>query len=97
MYQVNNRIPVESPEHLAMLKERFSQAPESLKQVPGFVSFRLLEAEDGSHILVETIFESKEYFLQWTESEHFKRAHGRRSGNEEGRRANLSRYHVVIK
>ncbi|SEN38663.1 antibiotic biosynthesis monooxygenase family protein [Lihuaxuella thermophila] len=95
MYQVNNRIEITSSEHLAMLKERFSKAPESMKQVPSFISFRLLEAEDGSHVVAETIFESKEDFIRWTESEHFKRAHGGRSGD--ARRADLASYYVVIK
>lgn len=94
MYQVNNRIDITSPEHLAMLKERFAQAPESMKKVPGFLSFRLLEAENGSHVIVESIFESKEHFIAWTESEHFKRAHGGRGGD--GRRPELASYHVVI-
>jgi heme oxygenase (staphylobilin-producing) len=95
MYQVNNRINVESPEHLAMLKERFAKAPESMKQVPGFISFRLLEAEDGSHVVAETVFESPEHFRAWVESEHFRRAHGGRSGD--ANRAELAKYHVVIK
>ncbi|MBA4496016.1 antibiotic biosynthesis monooxygenase family protein [Paenactinomyces guangxiensis] len=95
MYQVNNRIEITSPEHLIILKGMFSNAPESMKQVPGFVSFRLLEAEDGSHMIVESIFETKDHFLQWTESEHFRQAHGGDSGKE--RRVNITGYHVVIK
>jgi heme-degrading monooxygenase HmoA len=94
MYQVNNRIDVTSKEHLEMLKERFAQAPESMRQVPGFISFRLLEAEDGSHLVAETVFESKEAFEAWTESEHFRRAHGGRSGSGG---AQLSRYYIAVK
>ncbi|MGX9708609.1 antibiotic biosynthesis monooxygenase family protein [Laceyella tengchongensis] len=94
MYQVNNRINITSPEHLAMLRERFSNAPESMSRVPGFVSFRLLEAEDGSHVLVETVFKSKEDYRTWVESDHFKRAHGGRTG--EANRPELSSYHVRI-
>ena len=94
MYLVNNRIPVTSEEHLNMLKERFSHAKESMKAVPGFVSFRLLKAEDGSHLVAETVFETKQDFINWTRSEHFRRAHGGRSA-EEGR-ANVSAYEVLI-
>ncbi|TCW35780.1 antibiotic biosynthesis monooxygenase family protein [Laceyella sacchari] len=92
MYQVNNRINITSPDHLAMLRERFSNATESMSRVPGFVSFRLLEAEDGSHILVETVFKSKEDFRAWVESDHFKRAHGGRTGDADG--PDLSSYYV---
>ncbi|PRZ11987.1 heme oxygenase (staphylobilin-producing) [Laceyella sediminis] len=94
MYQVNNRINITSPEHLTILRERFSNAPESMSRVPGFVSFRLLEAEDGSHVLVETVFKSKEDYRAWVESDHFKRAHGGRTG--ETNRPELSSYHVRI-
>jgi heme oxygenase (staphylobilin-producing) len=94
MYQVNNRIEITSPEHLAMLKERFAKAPQSMKKVPGFISFRLLEAEDNSHVIAETVFESKRHFLAWIESDHFKQAHGGRSGNDN--HSQLSCYYVAI-
>lgn len=94
MYQVNNRIRIESEEQQRHLVERFRSAPESMKKVPGFVSFRLLKAEDGSHLLVETIFESKEDFIHWTQSEHFKRAHDGRS--HQNARPDLSTYEVLI-
>ncbi|MFC7441642.1 antibiotic biosynthesis monooxygenase family protein [Laceyella putida] len=95
MYQVNNRINITSPEHLAMLRERFGKAPESMKQVPGFLSFRLLEAEDGSHVIAETVFASKEAFRAWVESDHFKRAHGGRGGDAS--RPDLASYYVRVK
>lgn len=94
MYQVNNRINITSPEHLAMLRERFGKAPESMKQVPGFLSFRLLEAEDGSHVIAETVFGSRESFRAWVESDHFKRAHGGRSS--EPSRAQLASYYIRV-
>ncbi|MBD1372311.1 antibiotic biosynthesis monooxygenase [Hazenella sp. IB182357] len=94
MYQVNNRIDIQSDEQLAMLKERFQNANESMKKVDGFISFRLLIAEDHSHIIAETIFEKKDNFIAWTESEHFKRAHGGRSGD--AKRANIASYEIAI-
>ena len=33
MYLVNNRIPVKNEEHLRELKERFQNAPQSMKAV----------------------------------------------------------------
>ncbi|MBO2533485.1 MAG: antibiotic biosynthesis monooxygenase [Thermoactinomycetaceae bacterium] len=94
MYLVNNRIPVKNEEHLRELKERFQNAPQSMKAVPGFVSFRLLKAEDGSHLVAETVFETKQDFINWTQSEHFRKAHGGRRA-EEGR-PDVSAYEVLI-
>jgi heme oxygenase (mycobilin-producing) len=96
MYQVNNKIPIESEDHLRILKERFSGATARMKAVPGFISFRLLKAEDGSHVVAETIFESKEHFIQWTESDHFKQAHGGRGGSSERRRAHVDAFEILI-
>lgn len=96
MYQVNNAIPINSEEHERMLVERFQGASQSMKRVPGFVSFRLLKTEDGSHVIAETVFQSKEHFIDWTESEHFRQAHGGRSESSEPSRANLSAYEVLI-
>jgi len=94
MYLMQNRIEVTSHEHLDTLKQRFAQAPQSMAQVPGFISFRLLEAEDGSHVIAETVFETKEHFLAWLNSEHFQKAHGgRRSNAKEPKNG----YHVIIR
>lgn len=95
MYLVNNHIKIQSEEHLKRLKESFNRAPESMKQVPGFVSFRLLLSEDESHVVAETVFASKEDFINWTQSEHFQRAHGGRKGDVE--RQELSAYHIIVK
>ncbi|MBA4603349.1 antibiotic biosynthesis monooxygenase family protein [Thermoactinomyces mirandus] len=94
MYLVNNRIDLQSSEHFARLKEQFAKAPESMKEVPGFLSFRLLKAEDGSHVVAETVFASKEDFHNWVHSEHFQKAHGGRKGDLN--RPELSVYHIVI-
>lgn len=96
MYVVNNRIDIASPEQLADLKERFSNSKDSMKQVPGFISFRLLEAEDGTHLVAETTFEEKQNFLDWLQSEHFKRAHGGKSGEESRPNANVSSFFVAV-
>lgn len=95
MYQVNNRIPVDSQEHLESLVERFRQAPEGMKQVPGFVSFRLLKAEDETHLVAETVFNSKEDFLRWTESEHFARAHGGRKGSDPSQNTGVKGFEIL--
>lgn len=94
MYLVNNRIPVKDEKHLNELKERFQKAPQSMKAVPGFISFRLLKAEDGSHLVAETVFETKQDFINWMQSEHFRKAHGGRRA-EEGN-PNVSAYEILI-
>lgn len=96
MYQVNNRIRVDSREHLESLVERFRQAPESMQQVPGFVSFRLLKAEDETHLVAETVFKSKEDFVRWTESEHFAQAHGGQKRSEQPRNTGAEGFEIVI-
>ncbi|HJN49828.1 MAG TPA: antibiotic biosynthesis monooxygenase [Pseudomonadales bacterium] len=59
-------------------RERDSQ----LSEVPGFVSFSLLKgpARDD-HVLYasHTIWESEDAFNAWTQSDHFKQAHGQTS------------------
>src|SRR5690606_25835645 len=94
LYLVNNRIAVKNEEHLRELKERFQNAPQSMKAVPGFVSFHLLKSEDSSHLVSETVFETKQDFINWTPSEHFRKAHGGRRA-EEGR-PDVSAYEVLI-
>lgn len=95
MYQVHNRIPLKSEEHLQTLVEQFQSAPTRMKNVPGFHSFRLLKTEDGSHLIAETVFESKEHFVQWTQSEHFAKAHGGRRGSED-KKPNLESFEILI-
>ena len=49
-----------------------------LEKVPGFVEFRLLRGpERDDHVLYasHTMWESRDAFLAWTQSEHFRAAH----------------------
>ena len=49
-----------------------------LDEVPGFKSFALLKGpETGNHVLYasHSIWESRQAFEDWTESEHFRLAH----------------------
>ena len=68
------------------------KCPQSMKAVPG-LPFRLLKAEDGSHLVAETVFETKQDFINWTQSEHFRKAHGAPGGRGPSRR---SAYEVLI-
>ena len=49
-----------------------------LHEVPGFKTFSLLKGpETEEHVLYasHSIWESREHFVAWTESEHFRKAH----------------------
>lgn len=53
-----------------------------LKEVPGFRSFALLKGpEHEDHVLYSshTVWESKDAFQAWTESDHFRKAHAQAS------------------
>jgi heme-degrading monooxygenase HmoA len=58
-----------------------------LSQVPGFESFALLnggsvEVEDGDDYVLyssHTVWTSRQAFIDWTESDHFRKAHAQTS------------------
>ena len=53
-----------------------------LSEVPGFKTFALLkgpEAEDHVLYASHTVWESQEAFDNWTQSEHFRKAHAQAS------------------
>ena len=53
-----------------------------LSEVPGFVSFHLLRGPQTDEYVLyasHTIWESKDAFVAWTESEHFRKAHAQAS------------------
>lgn len=47
-----------------------------LQQVPGFVHFALLKGDDPGDYISHTIWQSREAFLAWAQSEAFRKAHG---------------------
>jgi len=68
-----------------------------LHEVPGFVQFALLRAEDGEFIS-HTAWQDRAAFVAWTESEQFGRGH-RQGGAMEGILAGhpqLRTYEAVI-
>ncbi len=48
-----------------------------LKDVPGFIKFRLLKLDD-THYSSSAEWENEEVFVDWTKSESFRKAHGQR-------------------
>ena len=56
-----------------------------LDQMDGFVEFRLLrgpETEDYILYASHTVWQSRAYFQAWTQSEQFRKAHGRVPGTK---------------
>lgn len=46
-----------------------------LKEVPGFVHFALLKGDDPGDWVSHTIWESREAFIGWAQSDAFRKAH----------------------
>ena len=75
MFVVMNRIPV-NPEFADAFVERFQDRAALVDNMPGFVSFNLLRPiSEGDPFVVETWWESKEHFENWTQSDEFKQGH----------------------
>ena len=75
MFVVMNRIPV-NLDHADAFEERFKDRAALVDNMPGFVSFNLLRpAGEGDPYIVETYWESKGHFENWTNSEEFKQGH----------------------
>lgn len=75
MFIVTNRIPVH-PDYAEAFVERFQDRSALVDNMPGFVSFRLLRpAQEDGPFVVETTWESREDFENWTQSEEFKQGH----------------------
>ncbi|MEM7031106.1 MAG: antibiotic biosynthesis monooxygenase [Chloroflexota bacterium] len=75
MFVVMNRIPV-NPEYAEAFVARFKDRASLVDNMPGFVDFRLLHpANEDDPFVVETTWESKADFKNWTQSEEFKKGH----------------------
>jgi len=75
MFVVMNRIPI-NPDYADAFIERFQDRAALVDNMPGFVSFRLLRpAQEGEPFVVETYWERKEDFENWTQSDEFKQGH----------------------
>jgi heme-degrading monooxygenase HmoA len=78
MYIAMNRFRVNEG-HETVFEEIWRKRDTYLDQVPGFKRFNLLrgETKDGITTFVShSIWESRDAFIAWTESEAFRKAHG---------------------
>jgi heme-degrading monooxygenase HmoA len=46
-----------------------------LSEVPGFIHFALLKGDEPGDYISHTIWESRQAFVNWTQSDAFRRAH----------------------
>lgn len=95
MFIAMNRFRVQ-PGRGADFEAAWRERESHLQGVPGFLRFQLLRGEEGTYVSHST-WESEAAFSAWTESEAFRRAHGRRlpEGVLAGPPA-LSVYEVVL-
>ncbi|HLT58414.1 MAG: antibiotic biosynthesis monooxygenase [Limnochordales bacterium] len=77
MYVVMNRIPVQ-PAFAEAFEERFRQRAGAVDQMPGFVRTLVLRPDNPEDpYVVLTLWESKEAYTAWTQSEAFQQGHAR--------------------
>ncbi|MEE8394616.1 MAG: antibiotic biosynthesis monooxygenase [bacterium] len=73
MYIAMNRFTL-NPGHGEAFEARWRGRESNLKQVPGFIRFRLLKLEDN-HYSSYAEWESEQAFSAWTQSEAFRKSH----------------------
>lgn len=86
MYLAMNRFRI-APGFEAGFEKIWRERDSYLSEVPGFKSFALLkgghvEVPDGDDYVLyasHSVWESREAFVAWTESEHFRKAHAQTS------------------
>lgn len=79
MYIAMNRFQVR-PEHRETFRDRWTKREILLDQLPGFISFHLLEGparEDHILFSSHTVWRSRADFDAWVQSEQFRIAHTR--------------------
>lgn len=77
MYVVMNRIPVH-PDFREAFEERFRRRAGAVDRMPGFIRTMVLRPENGDDpYVVLTMWESKEHYIAWTQSEAFQQGHAR--------------------
>jgi|TARA_Y100000310_G_C20604210_1_gene774664 heme-degrading monooxygenase HmoA len=84
MFIAMNRFRI-APGFEAGFEKMWRERDSHLSEAPGFVSFSLLKgpaSEDHVLYASHTIWESQEAFAAWTQSDHFRKAHGQASAPE---------------
>jgi heme-degrading monooxygenase HmoA len=92
VYVSMNRLKVPD-DYRAHLEKAFSESGVRMKNVPGFLEFLFLAPTEGDEYIVFTKWTSEQDFLNWTQSEAFKRAHANSNPNSPVR-SDLRTYQV---
>lgn len=74
MFIAMNRFKV-NPERGGEFEQRWRTRESYLLGVDGFQQFALLRGDDEGEYISHTTWESREAFLAWAQSDHFRRAH----------------------
>ncbi len=91
-----NRIKASSPEALEKVLEAFKGRAGFVEKRPGFKGLLVLADRNKLEVLVLSIWESRDAFKAWVESEEFKKAHERaRARRLEGVESEGYEYEVV--
>jgi heme-degrading monooxygenase HmoA len=75
MFIAMNRFNV-NPERGAEFEERWRSRESELRGLNGFIQFLLLRGDEPGEYISHTTWQSREAFLAWAQSDHFRRAHG---------------------
>tara|TARA_B110000444_G_C18790207_1_gene572061 strand:+ start:765 stop:1073 length:309 start_codon:yes stop_codon:yes gene_type:complete len=84
MYLAMNRFKISHGFEVGF-EELWRERDSYLKDVPGFESFALLKGgseEDHTLYASHTIWKSESDFKNWTESDHFRKAHAQKSAEK---------------
>lgn len=82
MFVAMNHFTV-NPERGHEFEEIWEGRESYLKDLEGFVQFSLLKGDDPGDYISHTIWQSRQAFLDWAQSDHFRRAH-QQAGPPEG-------------
>jgi heme-degrading monooxygenase HmoA len=74
MFIAMNRFNV-NPERGAEFEERWRSRDSELAGLDGFIQFALLRGEEPGEYISHTTWQSRDAFLAWAQSDHFRRAH----------------------
>jgi heme-degrading monooxygenase HmoA len=77
MFVVMNRLPV-NPDYADQFEERFTNRAREVDKMPGFIRNQVLRPGNSEDpYIVLTMWEARQNFEEWINSEEFKRGHAK--------------------
>lgn len=77
MFIAMNQFQV-NPERASEFEEGWRTRESHLKELDGFLGFALLKGDDAGDYVSHTTWASRDAFMAWATSDHFRKAHGGR-------------------